>query len=96
MVVLRLKRLLPRRCWSGSRRESQQCSQRISIKARRACACVVWNASKQEALVQRRLHLQREMAEEVERQTDFNDGPGVQLLQRARATMQVQRQKWLT
>ena len=24
MVVLRLKRLLPRRCWSGSRRESQQ------------------------------------------------------------------------
>ena len=46
--------------------------------------------------MQRRLHLQREMAEEVERQTDFNDGPGVQLLQRARATMQVQRQKWLT
>jgi len=68
----------------------------ISIKARRACACVVWDASKHEALVRRRLHLQREMAKEVERQTDFIDGAGAQSLQRARATMQVQRQKWLT
>jgi hypothetical protein len=58
------------------------CSQCTNIRARRACACAVWDASKQEALVQRQLQLQRARAEEVERLTDFVDGAGAQVLQR--------------